>query len=1112
MSNVLGDSLEACLDSDEGHEGEVSINASETNYLSSQNDNTHSSESEQIFSGKFVISTVKLKEPSEFKYSTQISSKSNGSNSSSALQSYTFLCNEFITRDLLYLLKDLVMEAKAEVYKVNAQTDIALKSKISFETSQLKENSVDDLDSNLSITAIELPERTSCLLKYVNEALWRYEVVKSGIFQGTFGVSPLHNKKTYLFRNHSASSSDGTDVESKKRKKKKKQKRNYSSLKKESFAESSIIQCMLSSPEALLRYSLWSRNLLQAQQVIKLFHLEDSSEAKEVVLIEELQRISKKLAENEKMKRKLLRRPSEYVTDGNSLLSSIQAIEEAAATGLQSSEIHLIIHKELSSLQVSELVDITNGVKHPELLLGSQNISSIFLADLGCTSSVSLDLSSILLEMACKTWAVPQEKPKALDAKVLSKKKMPLIRGVFRTISMMNTFLTEFASFIEKEDIPKDLKPLFLPFSNSPNRFSFVLSNFIGSLDCQQFKREISNWKETSCLLKDFIDLMKEEEVKERTGTAQKDINRENKLHIMYKKLSKVLRELRDWSSEVIRPQQVRYDNYLSKLLIHLHQVTSAVLDCKKQNSDSDSTIYSSDFSILKESPVELLKKIILQSGVTPEKIEKFAIRMKVDLVHVLAQACLPHVPLLDRSASSDKLMQSHCLVNEDGFPTLILNKNKREWPCPRHPDVVAKELLRDLISVMQDTTMANDSCGIFTVEDFYSLAQHSELSTWVEECSELVYVDLDLLNSREEKLAFFVNVTNIAWLHAILLEVISWLSQDKENPFSSDYSGLSHSVFLSKSHFQLISPNTLERLTMQKVLGYSIGQLGPISLFDLRYQMLHAQLPIPKHLQEPPFYHLLGDHKPQWEKYIPPIEPRTVFVVIEGLLYSPKLQAMYSDSVNDQLEEAMKDYLDFAINIDLEKEKISLPKLLEWYAADFSIDDENDLDQAPYEGLLNLLSTSVRSDLANSFKDLFSGDYVHNFSENIDTSGKKQLPFQLEFKPPLISYGIMLGYSNSEFLPVSYNAEKTTPILEMQPFVLTYLKEKCPILNDLYEIFRNRNTSDISLGNLCVETSAEQLFATEEAYVKVPVTHLLIYFKTCLFLQMLNIRGSHQH
>ncbi|GFS43562.1 zinc finger FYVE domain-containing protein 26 [Trichonephila inaurata madagascariensis] len=155
--------------------------------------------------------------------------------------------------------------------------------------------------SNMSIRTAELPERASCLLQYVNEALWRYEVVKSGIFQGTFGMSPLQKKKPYLFQSQlSASSSDGTDVESKKRKKKKKQKRSFSSLKKESFAESSIIQCMLSSPEALLRYSLWSRNLTQAQQVIKLFHLETSNEAKELILIQELRRISGKLAKMKK--------------------------------------------------------------------------------------------------------------------------------------------------------------------------------------------------------------------------------------------------------------------------------------------------------------------------------------------------------------------------------------------------------------------------------------------------------------------------------------------------------------------------------------------------------------------------------------------------------------------------------------------------------------------------------------------------------------------------------------------------------------------------------------------------------------------------------------------
>ncbi|KAF8796021.1 Zinc finger FYVE domain-containing protein 26 [Argiope bruennichi] len=1093
MSNVLGDSLGAYSDSDEGHEGEIS----ETNYPSSQNDNTHSSENEKIFSGRFLVSTVKLKDNSESHFSRQTSRKSTESNSSSALQSPTFLCNELITRDLLYLLKDLIIEAKAEVYKVIGLTDNVIKNKVSVEKTESKDKTA--VDSKLSISSNELPGRTSRLFHYVNEALWRYEVVKSGIFQGAFGTS-LQKKKPYLFQSqHSASSSDGTDVESKKRRKKRRQKRNYSNFKKESFAESSIIQCMLSSPAALLRYSLWSRNLKQAEQVIQLFHLEDSSEAKEVVLIHELQRISKKLAENEKMKRKLSRKMIESVPENKRFLSNILAIEEAAASGLRSSEICLIVHKELSSLKVPELIDITDGVKHPELLLGSKNIYSIILADLGSTSGVSLDLSSVLLEMACKTWCVPNEKPQELDAKVLSKKKMPLIRGIFKTLSMMNSFLTEFHNFVEK-DAHEDLKSLFLPLIKDPSPFSSVLSNFFGSLDAHRFKEEVNSWKETSNLIRDFTELMKEEEIKEKNSILQKDINRENKLHMMYKKLSKVLRELRDWSSETVRPQQIRYDNYLSKLLIHLHQVTSAVLDCKKHSSDTDSTIYSSDFSILKESPVELLKKIILQSGVTPEKIEKFAVRMKVDLVHVLAQACLPHVPLLDKRASSYKLLQSSCYCNNNGFPSLILNKGNREYPNPRHPDVVAKDLLRDIIAMIQDTTMANDSCGVFTVAELFSLAQHSELSTWMEECSELAFVDLDLLLSREEKLAFFVNLTNIAWLHAILLEVISWKSQDKENPFAPSFTSSNDFNASFEHHFQLISPNLLERLTMQKVLGYCVGQIGPISLFDLRYQLLHAQLPIPKHLQEPPFYHLLGDFKSAWEKYTPPVEPRTLFVLVDGLLHSPKLQALYSDSIDYQLEEAMKDYFDATITVDLQKEKVSLPKLLEWYAADFSIEDESDLDKAPYEGLLDLLSTSVSSNLADSFKNLFSGDYTHNFSENIDSSGKKQLPFLLEFRPPILSSGIMLGYPDFSNLPQLNPTMNTALITDTQPFVLDYLKEKCSILYDLHQIFRSECTSnDSSVENLCLESSAQKLFCTDEPYAKVPVTYLLIYHKNML-------------
>ena len=62
---------------------------------------------------------------------------------------------------------------------------------------------------------------------------------------------------------------DGADKEVKRHRKRKKHKRSSFSQKDESIAESNIIQCMLSPPEALLRYSLWIGNLEQAAQIIK---------------------------------------------------------------------------------------------------------------------------------------------------------------------------------------------------------------------------------------------------------------------------------------------------------------------------------------------------------------------------------------------------------------------------------------------------------------------------------------------------------------------------------------------------------------------------------------------------------------------------------------------------------------------------------------------------------------------------------------------------------------------------------------------------------------------------------------------------------------------------
>lgn len=79
---------------------------------------------------------------------------------------------------------------------------------------------------------------------------------------------------------------------------------------------------------------------------------------------------------------------------------------------------------------------------------------------------------------------------------------------------------------------------------------------------------------------------------------------------------------------------------------------------------------------------------------------------------------------------------------------------------------------------ILIDTVIANDSKGIFSAKELISVTQHSQLPSWMENCSELAFVDLKLLQAREERLAFFSNVSNIAFIFAILLQAILGKSQ----------------------------------------------------------------------------------------------------------------------------------------------------------------------------------------------------------------------------------------------------------------------------------------------------------------------------------------------
>lgn len=285
------------------------------------------------------------------------------------------------------------------------------------------------------------------------------------------------------------------------------------------------------------------------------------------------------------MKSKSIKKSISYTEDKTSN-SNISSIKSAVTFGLHSSNLYVSVIEELSSLKVLKTMDITGGVRHPELLLGSKNIYSLLLVDLSYISDISIELTSSLLDSASKSWAGLNSNLTELDTKVLSRKKMPLIRGNSKTLNMMNSFLKEFLLFLN-ENIQSDLRFIFLPLRKTVKTVRQALPLFMGNLDYHHFREEVNSWKNACNFIEEFSILLEKEELNEQRGVQEKDIKWENKLHMTYKKLSQTLRELRDWSSRTICPEVAHYENYLSKLFIHLRQVTTAALECKSRSIES---------------------------------------------------------------------------------------------------------------------------------------------------------------------------------------------------------------------------------------------------------------------------------------------------------------------------------------------------------------------------------------------------------------------------------------------------------------------------------------------------------------------------------------------
>lgn len=211
---------------------------------------------------------------------------------------------------------------------------------------------------------------------------------------------------------------------------------------------------------------------------------------------------------------------------------------------------------------------------------------------------------------------------------------------------------------------------------------------------------------------------------------------------------------------------------------------------------------------------------------------------------------------------------------------------------------------------------------------DYKSIHRSEEFKRYLRIIEELERVDLDTL-SREEKLAFFINLYNMMVIHAI-----------------------------STCGFP-IGP-----LDRRKFLGDFKYVIGGCS-----YSLSAIQNGVLRGNQRPP-YNLIKPFGPKDERSkvaLPYPEPLVHFALVSGTRSGPALRCYSPNDIDKELVEAARIFLrNGGVLLDAEAKVVSVSKILRWYSVDFGKNEvevlkhaANYLEPNKSEELLELLAST---------------------------------------------------------------------------------------------------------------------------------------------------------
>ncbi|RDX61310.1 grx, partial [Mucuna pruriens] len=211
---------------------------------------------------------------------------------------------------------------------------------------------------------------------------------------------------------------------------------------------------------------------------------------------------------------------------------------------------------------------------------------------------------------------------------------------------------------------------------------------------------------------------------------------------------------------------------------------------------------------------------------------------------------------------------------------------------------------------------------------DYTSIHGSEEFKRYLRIVEELQRVEISD-SSREEKLAFFINLYNMMAIHAIIV--------------------LGH------------PDGALERRKLFGEFKYVIGG-STYSLSAIQNGILRGNQRPPYNLKKP-----FGAKDKRMRVALPYPEPLIHFALVYGTRSGPALRCYSPGKIDEELLDAARNFLrNGGVVIDLTAKAVNASKILKWYSIDFGKNEvevikhvSNYLDPADSEVLLDLLATS---------------------------------------------------------------------------------------------------------------------------------------------------------